>query len=211
MASAAHLPVSGQFDPAVEIDANALASQSPLVLPDCTWEQYLAVDAALGDRRGVKVRFLHGYLEIMSPTSLEHKRRKSHLGCLVEAWCLEREIDFFINGETTLRREFEAAGAPDESYMFHLEKDRPDLVIEVALTSGGLSKRTFYKRFGIPELWIWRNDRLEVHRLSPETNDYEVATQSEELAGIPLSDVEECARIESASQAIREFRRRIAR
>jgi Uma2 family endonuclease len=210
MASAALLPVSGQFDPAVEIDANALASQSPLVLPDCTWEQYLAVDAALGDRRGVKVRFLQGYLEIMFPTSLEHERRKSHLGRLVEAWCLEREIDFFINGETTLKREFEAAGAPDESYMFHLEKERPDLVIEVDLTSGGLSKRTFYKRFGIPELWIWRHDRLEVHRLSAETNDYETATQSEELLGIPLNDVEECARIESASQAIREFRRRIA-
>ena len=94
--------------------------------------------------------------------------------------------------------------------MFHLEKDRPDLVIEVALTSGGLSKRTFYKRFGIPDLWIWRNDRLEVHRLSAETNDYEIAPQSEELPGIPLIDVEECARIESASQAIREFRRRIA-
>ena len=69
-------------------------------MPDRTWEQYLAVDAALGDRRGVKVRFLQGYLETV--------------------------------------------------------------------------------------------------------------TQSAVLPGLPLGDVEECARIESASQAIREFRRRIA-
>jgi len=211
MASAAPLSIPRQFDPGAEIDPSVLASQSPLVLPDCTWEQYVAVDAALEDRRGVKVRFLLGYLEIMFPTSLEHERRKSHLGRLVEAWCLDREIDFFINGETTLKREFEAAGAPDESYMFHGEKERPDLVIEVALTSGGLSKRAFYKRFGIPELWIWRHDRLEVHRLSAETHEYETASQSAELPGIPLGDVEECARIESASQAIRDFRRRIAR
>jgi len=210
MAPVASLSIPRQFDPAAEIDLNALASQTPLVLPDCTWEQYLAVDAALGDRRGVKVRFLQGYLEIMFPTSLEHERRKSHLGRLVETWCLERDVEFFINGEATLRREFEAAGAPDESYIFHAEKDRPDLVIEVALTSGGLSKRAFYKRFGIPELWIWRNDQLEIHQLSAETGDYESVTQSAVLPGIPLGDVEECARIESASQAIREFRRRIA-
>ncbi len=208
MVLAASFPVSGHFDPAEAIDPDAFGAQPPLVLPDCTWEQYLAIDAALGDRRGVRVRFLQGYLELMFPTSLEHERRKTHLGCLVETWCLERDIEFFINGETTLKRECEAAGAPDESYVFGGAKERPDLVIEVALTSGGLSKRAFYRRFAIPELWIWRNDALEVHQLSPEGNDCTTATESAVLPGIPLADVAECAKIESASQAIREFQRR---
>jgi Uma2 family endonuclease len=209
MAEAAASPAPLTFDPAVAINREAFAAQTPFVLPDCTWEQYLAVDEAFGDRRGVRVRFLLGYLEIMFPTSLEHERRKSHLGRLVEAWCLERGIEFFINGETTMKRETEAAGAPDESYVFHREKERPDLVIEVALTSGGLNKRSFFKRFGVPELWIWHQDDLEVHQLNPGSGEYESATASAVLPGLPLRDLIECARMEVASQAIREFRRRI--
>ena len=202
-------PAPDTIDPLADIDPETFASQTPLVLPGCTWEQYQALDTAFEGRKGVRLRFLHGCIEIMFPTSLNHERRKSHIGCLVEAWCLVRNIEFFINGETTMEKEGEAAGAPDESYMFGEEKEWPDLVIEVALTSGGLSKRAFYKQFSVPEIWIWRRDRLEVHQFDPEHGEYVTADESSSLAGIPMADVEECARLESASQAIREFRKRI--
>jgi Uma2 family endonuclease len=80
MAQAAASAAPLTFDPAVAMDREAFAAQTPFVLPDCTWEQYLAMDAAFADQRGVRIRFLQGYLEIMFPTSLEHERRKSHLG-----------------------------------------------------------------------------------------------------------------------------------
>jgi Uma2 family endonuclease len=191
------------------MDRETLTAQPPLVLPDSTWDEYVAIDAAFGSRRGARIRFLQGYLELMLPTSLEHERWKSHLGRLVEAWCLDRGIDFFIHGETTLLREGEAGGAPDESYAFGTEKEIPDLVIEIALTSGGISKKSFYQRFAIPELWIWRQEDLEVYRWNSAIAGYERTQTSAVLPGLPLPDLIACARISGASQAIREFRRRI--
>lgn len=186
------------------------AEQRPFLLPGCTWEQYVALDELFEEQR-IRIRYLDHWIEIMFPISQNHERRKSHLGRLVETWCLERVIEFFINGSTTMRKEKEAGGHPDESYVFHEDReDRPDLVIEIALTSGGLSKRAFYRKFGVPELWIWRKDRLEVHFYTPAKADYVPSEQSTVLPGIPLADVEECARLEGASQAIREFRKRIA-
>ena len=182
--------------------------QTPLVMYGYTWEQYLSIEELLREN-GIRVRYLNGWLEIEAPVSETHEHRKSHLGCLIEAWCLENEIRFTIQGNTTLFRKPRGGGEPDESYCFHQHKDTPDLAIEVALTSGGLSKRKFYREFQVPELWIWRKDRLEIHVFDEPTGEYQPAAESSVLPGIDLALVEECARIEYASDAIREFKARM--
>jgi Uma2 family endonuclease len=182
--------------------------QAPLVLSGYTWEQYQSIEE-LFSGSGVRVRFLDHELEIMAPVSEEHEERKSHLGCLVETWCSHRGMRFFIRGNTTMTRPGEASGEPDESYCFGEKKPVPDLVIEVALTSGGLSKRAFYQKFGVPELWIWRQDRLEVFCWNPTTRDYTPSGESRVLPGLDLGALAECARMDCASDALTEFRKRI--
>ncbi|MFN9407014.1 MAG: Uma2 family endonuclease, partial [Dolichospermum sp.] len=39
-------------------------------------------------------------------------------------------------------------------------RKRPDLVIEVVVSSGGIDKLEAYKRLQIPEVWFWMNDEL---------------------------------------------------
>ena len=102
-----------------------------------------------------------------------------------------------------------SGGEPDESYCFHEKKDTPDLAIEVALTSGGLSKRAFYASLGVPELWIWRNNTLEVHLLNNKQDDYNLSDKSQQLDGINLGDVQECALMDFASDAVIEFKQRL--
>ena len=149
------------------------------------------------------------YLELMPPVSEAHEERKSHLGRLIDAWCFHRGIRFFVRGNTTMVKVGEAGGEPDEAFCFGEKKPVSDLVIEVALTSGGLSKRAFYQKFAVPEVWIWRKDCLEVFAWNTEQEAYEPSAASRVLPGLDLALVEECARMDCASDAVLEFRRRI--
>ena len=193
------------LEPAGSLD---ISRQQPLVLPGYTWAQYLSLDELFHDS-GTRVRFLNHTLEIMPPISEAHKERKVHLGRLVDAWCVERGIEQFGRGSATLKLTEVAGGEPDESFCFGVKKEIPDLVIEVALTSGGLSKRAFYSRFQVPELWIWRDEALEVHVFDPEATAYVPSAESRVLSGLDLAAVAECAVLPSITQAVAAFRKRL--
>ncbi len=49
------------------------------------------------------------------------------------------------------------------------KKDNPDLTIEVILTSGSLQKLEKYKRFQIPEVWLWEDNQLRIYHLEDNT------------------------------------------
>ena len=183
------------------------SGQSPLVLPGYLWEHYTSL-ADLFEDTGVRVRFLNNHIEIMPPISEGHESRKRSIGYLVETWCIEKEIDVYAHASTTLKKEGEGGGEPDESYCFHENKDCPDLAIEIALTSGGLSKRKFYQVFQVPEVWIWRQEKLEVFVLG-ENGEYQAATESSQLPGLDLAAVEKCAPLSPMNAAVREFRKLI--
>lgn len=186
-----------------------LENQRPLVLEGYTWEQYLSLDELFQDS-GVRVRYLDHHIEIMPPISESHEEKKSNLGRLLEAWCLDHGVEFWARGSMTLTKLKEAGGEPDECYHFRTKKEYPDLAIEVALTSGGLSKRAFYAKFPIPELWIWRGGALEVWVFHTESGGYDRRETSEVLPGIDLAALARCATIERTSEAIRAFRREVA-
>jgi Uma2 family endonuclease len=168
------------------------------------WASYIALDRAL-EGRGYRVRYFKGLLEIMS-ISFKHESIKSHIGMLVEAFCLWANIDFQIWGSTTQRKEDLAGGEPDESYTFGLEqKDKPELVIEVGLTSGGIDKLEFWSELGAKEVWIWQNNAL--HGFSRGADDvFHPVTTSLLLPGLKLEMVEEFTRMKPSSQAVRAFR-----
>jgi hypothetical protein len=54
---------------------------------------------------------------------------------------VETRAEIMPRGQATMRLALKAAGAePDESWCLGLEKEFPDLVLEIALTSGGVNK-----------------------------------------------------------------------
>jgi Uma2 family endonuclease len=70
------------------------------------------------------------------------------------------QIEIMPRGQATMRLALKQVGAePDESWCIGEEKEFPDLVLEIALTSGGVDKLEIYRRFNVPEAWFWRQAR----------------------------------------------------
>ncbi len=138
-----------------------------LVTYNVPWSHYEAQLALRGDAPVPRMAYLEGAMELMSP-SKAHERIKSYLGRLLEAYALERGLDLSPYGAWTLKDAPKEAGAePDECYLVGPDqgRDRPDLVIEVVWTSGGLDKLEIYRRLNVAEVWFWRDDRIAVHVL----------------------------------------------
>jgi Uma2 family endonuclease len=177
-----------------------------VVMHGVPWSHYEALLDLRGEASSPRVAFLDGALELMTP-SKDHERNKSYVGCLLEAYALERGIDLSPYGSWTLKSAPRQSGAePDECYIVGSDQDRerPDLAIEVVWTSGGIDKLEVYARLGVPEVWFWKAGRIEVHVLRGVR--YETTTRS---ALFPDLDVELLASFldrPTALQAVRAFR-----
>ena len=173
-----------------------------------SWERYLAFDKALGDNRpGPRFYYLDEELEIMT-TSKEHERIKARLAGLIAVYCEQADIEMTPHGQATMRLAPKAVGAePDESWCFGDEKEFPDLVLEIALTSGGVKKLDLYRRFRVPEVWIWRKGKLEVFALDKDGGEYtRIPAGSRLLSGLDTALLERCVAIASWREATRTFR-----
>ena len=172
-----------------------------------TWADYLRLLEVRGERSVPRLTYVEGTLEIMSP-SRTHDEIKSYIGCLVEAWCLERGIDFTPYGSWTLKSKKDERGAEaDECYVFGPEpkrKRRPDLAIEVVWTSGGIDKLNVYRKLRVREIWYWKKGRIQAYVLRGAA--YEAVEQSEALPGIDLAQLASFLDRPTASQAIRDYR-----
>lgn len=159
-----------------------------VTLHGVSWSQYEAVLAIRGDDAGVRMTYLEGELELMSPSSY-HEQIKKCLARLLEAYALEKDIDLNGYGSWTVRAELEERGIePDECYVLEHEgeeePERPDLAIEVVWTSGGIDKLEVYLGLGVPEVWMWRDDRLDVYAL--ERGTYVPSARSRLLPDLDL-------------------------
>lgn len=178
------------------------------VLRGVPWWTYVALRDALDDQAGLKLTYLEGTLELMSPSML-HEDAKTIIARLLEAWATERDVDLRGFGSTTFRREAKQRGLePDECYKLgKLEEDAvPDIAIEVVVASGLVDKLAVYAGLGVSEVWVWRPSAgaIVVNRLVGGA--YERRERSEVL---PQLDLAELARFvqpgESQTQLVRAY------
>jgi Uma2 family endonuclease len=176
-----------------------------VILHGVTWEQYESVLAMRGDGAGVRVSFLEGELELMSP-SRDHETIKKCIARLVEAYAEERGLRLDGLGSMTIRSRPKGRGVePDECYEIDGPKPFPDFAIEVVWTSGGLDKLEIYRAFGVREVWIWRDEAIEIHALRGDA--YERIVRSEIMPDLDLPAVAILATRRDQTGAVREFRR----
>lgn len=177
-----------------------------LLLPNATWADYQRHLEMRGEKSAPRISFLEGTIEIVSP-SRTHEEIKSLIGCLVEVWCLEKNIEFRALGSWTLENKDERRGVePDECYVFgdKPQTSRPDLAIEVVWTSGGLNKLEIYRKLGVQEVWFWQRGIISIHVLHDDT--YQEVKASSNLVGIDVTQLASFLDRPSTSQAMRDYR-----
>ena len=148
-----------------------------VTLKDVSWEQFKGIEAQLLDNRNVRLSYLSGMLEIMSPIGEEHESVKRTLSYLLEAYMRELGIRFYGRGGYTLEEPGYASGTPDESYSVGTNRVVPDIVIEVIVTSGTINRKELYKPKKVPEVWFWKSNWIKIFRLN-ERGEYEEVERS---------------------------------
>jgi len=148
-----------------------------VTLNGVSWEQFKTIEAELQDNPNVRLSYLAGRLEIMSPIGDLHELVKRTLGLLLEAYMRELNIRFYARGGFTLEEPGYASGTPDESYSIGTKKDTPDIVIEIIVTSGSINRKELYKPKKVPEVWFWKLDTLRIFRLNA-VGEYEEVARS---------------------------------
>jgi Uma2 family endonuclease len=198
MAASAELP--GTSD-----RTSARHGEQRLVLRDVSWRTYSIMREVLDEIPGLKLTYLEGALELMSP-SPEHEVVKKRIARQVELFALERNVPLYGYGSTTFRREAKERGLePDECYCLGGElRDFPDIALEVVVTSGGLNKLSVYEGLGVREAWFWIDNRFSLHQLS--TSGYSTIERSALVPDLDFVFLAEFVLRTDQPTALRDFR-----
>jgi Uma2 family endonuclease len=179
-----------------------------VVLRAMSWQDFEALLAIRGERSGVRMYYLDGEIEIVSPTKI-HEERKTTLARLLEIWAMESDISLNGFGSWTLKKELREAGAePDECYIVGESTDRevPDLAIEVEWSrTTSLSKPEIYRRLGVRELWTLKSDGRLIVRILAKGEWVEHA-RSKLLPRLDLPWLRSFLEIAPQSKAVRALR-----
>lgn len=171
--------------PYAEPSSDEHARDQRVFLHNVPWEQYEALLAVRGEGAGVRMTYMRGELELISP-SIDHEGIKTLVARLLEAYAEEAGLPLNGYGSWTIRSKPKKLGLePDECYILGAhKKSRPDLAIEVAYSRGGLNKLDVYQGLGVGEVWLWHEGIIDVYVL--KAGAYERAPQSELLPSLDL-------------------------
>jgi len=179
----------------------------PILIDRLTWQEFKTIERLL-DRPGIRLSFLGGTLEIRTMPGRKHETAKQRISNLLDIFLEVSDIDYTPTGSMTLESEAgQVKREADLSYELTSDRERPDLAIEVVVTSGGIDKLEAYNRLKIPEVWFWQNGRLLIYALHQQ--EYEAIAQSELLPELDLMLLVRCINLPNHIQAVREFRQGI--
>ncbi|HVA46141.1 MAG TPA: Uma2 family endonuclease [Pirellulales bacterium] len=198
-----------------------LLREARVRLSNIDWQTYLTLRDN-DDNRNVRMTYDRGILEIMSP-SKRHERVGYLLGRFIDEWTDAFSIRVQACRSMTFHRQDEERGLePDNCYYLErveqvLDREEidlacdppPDLAIEVDVKSGSRGRLPIYASLGVPEVWRWWNDGIEVYRLGRRSR-YQRRDASEALNGFPVAAAAEILRDKWGSddgQIMRAFRK----
>ena len=179
--------------------------EQKLLLPrNYSWQEFVVLENLLASSGSFRITYLDGWIELMT-VGEPHELIKKSLAILLEAYFIEMGIEFIPVGNATRRGEEKGTSfEPDESYYLGEKKDNPDLAIEVILTSGSLEKLEKYRRFKIPEVWLWENNQLYVYALI--SSEYHLVNYSQLLPDLDLDLLVRCVQMPSRLEAMNAFK-----
>ncbi|NJL65139.1 MAG: Uma2 family endonuclease [Methylacidiphilales bacterium] len=190
-----------------------------LLMTDVSWLMYEQLLEEFGEKRGSRINYSGGILEIMVPLP-EHEDDKVIIADLVKVLLEELDIEFRSLGSTTFKSETmkQAIEADD---CFYIENEAairgkkridltvdppPDLALEIDISSR--TRFDNYEVLGVKELWRFNGTQLEINVL--QSSQYVQMNESPHFVGFPLSEVIpqylERSKIEGRNKTMKAFR-----
>jgi Uma2 family endonuclease len=200
----------------------SVLAEARVVLKGVSWATYKALMADIGEDRACRIAYDQGMLEIMVPYE-QHEEPKILISSFVEALVDELEIEIRQLGALTLERE-DLTRAVEPDTCFYIQNESlvrgkeiqlpqvppPDLVVESDYTHSSLNKFNIYAALGVPELWRYRKQTLQVYQLVE--GKYEQAAKSLAFPSLPIVEIPgfiEQSKTIGQRSAVRLFRTRI--
>ncbi len=156
-----------------------------------SWDAYLKLLSDLGDGRpgGIRLAYMDGLLEIMSPKRL-HEQITRLVDMILTLMTFEMGMNLDNCGAMTMRLDVqEKGGEPDSCfYIANEAKVRgvveidlkihppPDVVLEVDITSPSLDKMKLYAAAEVPE--VWRYDGAQMRFFVLHDQEYQASIHS---------------------------------
>jgi Uma2 family endonuclease len=170
-----------------------------------SWSDLETILQIRGDQAGVRITYLEGLLEFMTP-SVDHEGIKTTIARLLEAYAEERGLTFNGFGSWTLKnRRRKRALEPDECYSLTPGRPTaPDLAIEIVWTSGGIDKLEVYRGLGVREVWFWNDGSIDVHELVRD--EYQPRARSVLLPDLDLAALARHVDPEHQTESVRRYR-----
>jgi Uma2 family endonuclease len=190
-----------------------------IIMTDISWQMYEQMLEEFGEKRGARINYSQGVLEIMVPLP-EHEVNKVIIGDLVKIILEERNLEFWSLGSTTFKsKAMKQALEADDCFYIENEaavrgKKRidlaidppPDLAIEIDITSR--TRFNNYETLGVKELWRFNGTKLEINVL--QRGEYMQCETSPHFPGLPLCEVIpqylEQSKIEGRNKTMKVFR-----
>lgn len=188
-----------------DTESHAGIGEHRVLIHGVSWGQYSALRDLFDDHAGLRMTYLEGTLEIMTP-SPEHEREKTVIARLVETYAVEKRIALNGYGSTTFKKQAKERGAePDECYVLGTPlREVPDIAIEVVVTSGGLDKLAVYVGLGVPEVWFFHKGRFYLYSLGEA--GYAPLTRSRFLPDLDLDALATFVDRDDQTEAILGYR-----
>ncbi|MDQ2096992.1 MAG: Uma2 family endonuclease [Tychonema bourrellyi B0820] len=199
-----------------------ITPENRVVLKGVSWSTFKALVADVGDDRAWRIAYDRGVLEIRMPLE-EHEEPKRLIESFVEAIVDELEIELRSLGSLTLEREdLTRAVEPDSCFYIQNESvvrgrninlpndPPPDLAIESDYTNSSVNKDAIYAALGVPELWRYQRQSLQVYQLVE--GKYQKCDRSLAFPFLPVAEIPgfiEQSRTIGQRSAVRLFRQRI--
>jgi Uma2 family endonuclease len=155
---------------------------------------------------------------------LEHEVPKGLIESFIEATADELEIEVMKAGSLTLERE-DLTRAVEPDTCFYIQNEAsvrgkrdinlpedlpPDLAIESDYTNSSVNKDSIYAALGVPELWRYRRESLQVYQLvDGKYEKCQISLAFPFLAVAEIPGFIEQSRTVGQRAAVRLFRQRI--
>jgi len=193
-----------------------------VTLKGVSWQTFKTLLAEIGEDRACRMAYAQGVLEIRMPLE-DHEVPKGMLESFIEAVADELEIEVKKVGALSLKREDLTRFIEPDSCFYIQNESRvrgrrinleidppPDLAIESDYTSSSVDKQSIYAALGVPELWRYTRQTLQVYQLVE--GEYELREQSMTFPFLPVTEIPgfiEQSNTQGQRTAVRLFRRRI--